>query len=228
MLNDAVDALKDQPNTSVYLDGTHSAWLGSGDAADRLIQAGVGDADGFFLNVSNYRLDAHLEKYGTWTAKCIAFASNPASWGVGHSEWCASQYFPANPERLQHVGPDRPVVRGQRREPDLVVLGVGARALRRRHEPQRAGPVDAARVSRPAGLVQPAGPRPGTPPNGRHRQRPDRRLPLDQDPGRVRRRMHARPRAGRRDRRPGVGRRRSRRRRLVPGDGARLAPNAVP
>jgi endoglucanase len=104
MLNHAVDALEAQPNTLVYLDGTHSGWLGAGDAADRLIQAGVGDADGFFLNVSNYRLDAHLEKYGTWTAKCVAFASNPASWGVGHSEWCASQYFPANPNDFSTWG----------------------------------------------------------------------------------------------------------------------------
>ena len=30
MLNYAVDALKAHPNVSVYLDGTHSAWLGSG------------------------------------------------------------------------------------------------------------------------------------------------------------------------------------------------------
>ena len=57
MLNYAVDALKAQPNVSVYLDGTHSSWLGSGDAAHRLIQAGVERADGFFVNVSNYRLD---------------------------------------------------------------------------------------------------------------------------------------------------------------------------
>jgi len=104
MLNYAVDKLKANPGTSVYLDGTHSAWLGSGDAADRLIQAGVADADGFFLNVSNYRLNPHLEKYGTWISKCIAFASNPASWGVGHSEWCASQYFPANPNDFSTWG----------------------------------------------------------------------------------------------------------------------------
>ncbi|HET9908402.1 MAG TPA: glycoside hydrolase family 6 protein [Anaerolineales bacterium] len=104
MLNYAVDKLKENPSTSVYLDGTHSAWLGSGDSADRLIQAGVADADGFFLNVSNYRLDTHLEKYGTWTTKCIAFASNPASWGNGHSEWCASQYFPANPNDFSTWG----------------------------------------------------------------------------------------------------------------------------
>lgn len=104
MLNYAVDKLKENPGTSVYLDGTHSAWLGAGDAADRLIQAGVADADGFFLNVSNYQLNSHLEKYGTWIPKCIAFASNPQSWGVGHSEWCASQYFPANPNDFSTWG----------------------------------------------------------------------------------------------------------------------------
>jgi len=97
MLNYAVNKLKANPNTSVYLDGTHSGWLGAGDAADRLIQAGVGNADGFFLNVSNYQLNERLEKYGAWVSKCIAFASHPSSWGNGHSEWCASQYFPANP-----------------------------------------------------------------------------------------------------------------------------------
>jgi endoglucanase len=97
MLNYAVDALKAHPNVSVYLDGTHSAWLGSGDAAHRLVQAGVARADGFFLNVSNYRFTEHLEKYGAWTAKCIWFATDPGSWGNGHFDWCASQYYPASP-----------------------------------------------------------------------------------------------------------------------------------
>jgi hypothetical protein len=32
MLNYAVDKLKENPGTSVYLDGTHSGWLGAGDA----------------------------------------------------------------------------------------------------------------------------------------------------------------------------------------------------
>ena len=104
MMNYAVDALKAHPNVSVYLDGTHSAWLGSGDAAHRLSQAGVARADGFFLNVSNYRLDSHLEKYGTWVSKCIAFATNPASWGLGHFDWCASQYYPASPNDFSTWG----------------------------------------------------------------------------------------------------------------------------
>lgn len=97
MLNYAVEALKAQPNVRVYLDGTHSAWLGSGDAAHRLAQAGVERADGFFLNVSNYRFTEHLQKYGTWISKCIWFATDPGSWGNGHFDWCASQYYPADP-----------------------------------------------------------------------------------------------------------------------------------
>src|SRR5512139_1774353 len=57
MLNYAVDKLKENPGTRVYLDGTHSGWLGAGDSADRLILAGVANADGFFMNVSNFRLN---------------------------------------------------------------------------------------------------------------------------------------------------------------------------
>lgn len=98
MLNYAVDTLKAHSGVSLYLDATHSGWLGAGDAADRLIQAGVKRADGFFLNVSNYQPGNKLEKYGNWVAKCIWFA-DPASgsWGGGHAEWCASQYNPASP-----------------------------------------------------------------------------------------------------------------------------------
>jgi endoglucanase len=99
MLNEAVDALGALPNVDVYLDGTHSAWLSSGDAAHRLDQAGVQRASGFFLNVSNYRFTEHLLKYGSWISKCLAFANNPeeGGWRLGHYDWCASQYFPANP-----------------------------------------------------------------------------------------------------------------------------------
>jgi endoglucanase len=98
MLNYAVDKLKANPSTNVYLDATHNGWLGAGDAADRLYQAGVKRADGFFLNVSNFQPQERLEKYGTWVAKCIWFGDpTSGSWGGGHFEWCASQYSPANP-----------------------------------------------------------------------------------------------------------------------------------
>jgi len=104
MLNYAVDTLKAQPNVFVFLDGTHSGWLGSGDAAHRLVQAGVERADGFFLNVSNYQLNDRLEKYGAWIAKCVWFGSDPGSWGNGHFNWCASQYYPADPNDFSTWG----------------------------------------------------------------------------------------------------------------------------
>jgi endoglucanase len=94
MLNYAVDALKSHSNVSVYLDGTHSAWLGSGDAADRLVQAGVEDADGFFLNVSNYQFTTNSVQYGTWVSSCIAYATtvNP-----GDFLGCPNQYWNGGP-----------------------------------------------------------------------------------------------------------------------------------
>jgi endoglucanase len=98
-MNYAVDRLTSLPNTAVYLDGTHNSWLGVGDAANRLVRAGVQRADGFFVNVSNYELTSRLEKYGTWIAKCIHYGTNAAEggWRMGRFEWCASQYHPATP-----------------------------------------------------------------------------------------------------------------------------------
>jgi len=92
-LNYAVDALGGLAATSVYLDGTHSGWLGVGDISDRLIRAGVERAEGFFLNASNYVETERLAKYGTWISDCINLSVN-SWWEPG---WCASQYYPANP-----------------------------------------------------------------------------------------------------------------------------------
>ena len=100
MLNHAVDAFAALPNTAVYLDGTHSGWLGVGEITDRLIKAGVERADGFFLNASNYVQTERLEKYGTWVSDCINLSVN-SWWEPG---WCGSQYFPANPNDFSTWG----------------------------------------------------------------------------------------------------------------------------
>jgi endoglucanase len=94
MLNYAVDALKAKPNVSVYLDGTHSGWLGAGDTAHRLVQAGVARADGFYLNVSNYHFSANLAQYGTWVSSCIAYATAVAP---GDFIGCPNQYWNGGP-----------------------------------------------------------------------------------------------------------------------------------
>src|SRR5450759_3262700 len=88
-LNAAVDRLEQQPNVSVYLDATHNGWLAVGDAAQRLVLAGVNRAEGFFLNVSNYQFTSNLVQYGTWISQCIASGSYGAS--------CPNQYWNGGP-----------------------------------------------------------------------------------------------------------------------------------
>jgi len=92
----AVSRLEQQPNVSVYLDATHSAWLAVGDIASRLAQAGVINAQGFFVNASNFQLTPNLVQYATWISDCIAFAGDAeqGGWRLGHYNYCASQYYP--------------------------------------------------------------------------------------------------------------------------------------
>ncbi len=90
-INAAVTRLAAQPKTIVYLDAGHSAWHAVGDIAQRLITAGVAGAQGFFLNISNYRTDAELARYGTEVSKCIWYIENTPG-GSGND--CANQYWP--------------------------------------------------------------------------------------------------------------------------------------
>ncbi|GAA5206205.1 glycoside hydrolase family 6 protein [Microbacterium kyungheense] len=99
-LNHAVQALKSGAATSVYLDGTHSGWLGVGDITDRLMKAGVADADGFFLNASNYVPTERLQKYGSWISQCLDLSQH--TWW--QPQWCASQYYPASPSDFSTWG----------------------------------------------------------------------------------------------------------------------------
>jgi endoglucanase len=93
----AVSALEAQPGASVYLDGTHSAWQSVGTITQRLLSAGVQNAQGFFLNVSNYQPDPNLLDYGTWISDCIAIVTDPSNALYNNPSACASQYYPASP-----------------------------------------------------------------------------------------------------------------------------------
>ncbi len=225
-LNAAVDRIKEQPRASVYLDGTHSGWLGVGDLSDRLIKAGVERADGFFVNVSNYQEQRKLEKYGTWTSQCLYLAEQLDWWNVA---WCASQYFPANPADF-----DTWVLTDQQYVQDYANAGLAMpTASEATHfvvdtSRKRARPLDAAGrppAGRPAGLVQPARPRPRAASDHRDAGPADRRVPLGQDPGRVRRRVH--PMGAGRRHRPRPRARRPAGRRVVPRAGARTGAAAA-
>jgi len=99
--------LEKAPSASVYLDGTHSAWLGVSEASYRLYKAGFKDGvqqvQGFYLNVSNYQPTSELLQFGTWVSMCLA-AGTPgvgpdwmrdATTGAPHFDWCPGQYDPA-------------------------------------------------------------------------------------------------------------------------------------
>ena len=102
-LNYAIDSIQAKaPNALVYLDGTHSGWLGTQEAALRLIKAGVQKVPGFFLNASNYQSTNELIMFGTWVSKTITAASSAPSWAYNdptnptpltfHFDWMPSQY----------------------------------------------------------------------------------------------------------------------------------------
>ena len=90
-LRGAVTILAALPQTRLYLDGTGSSWLSPGEAASRLIKAEVGQAAGFFLNVSNFESDMRVMPYARWISDCIALVTRG---GLDPRE-CPSQYSPA-------------------------------------------------------------------------------------------------------------------------------------
>jgi endoglucanase len=72
----AVDRLQEQPHAIVYVDAGHSSWHSVGDISERLLAAGLANAQGFSLNVSNYRTTAELVPYGTMVSKCVWYLQN--------------------------------------------------------------------------------------------------------------------------------------------------------
>jgi endoglucanase len=71
----AVATLENDPNISLYLDGGNSDWQNVGGMAETLVAADVQQAQGFFLNVSNYQYDTNSDFFGTWVSSCIAYAT---------------------------------------------------------------------------------------------------------------------------------------------------------
>jgi len=54
LIKEAIDALAGAAGVSVYLDAGHAKWIPAPEMAKRLKAAGIANADGFSLNVSNY------------------------------------------------------------------------------------------------------------------------------------------------------------------------------
>ncbi|MFG2169845.1 glycoside hydrolase family 6 protein [Streptomyces niveus] len=98
LLSEAVDRLKRQPGTKVYLDAGNPAWIKEpSKIAEPLRTAGVARADGFSLNVSNFQTDEAVKAFGTqlsglldgahFTIDTSRNGEGPLS-GEGDESWC--------------------------------------------------------------------------------------------------------------------------------------------
>lgn len=94
LFQDAVNVLKANAGTAVYLDGGHARWIASSTMAARLTRANVAAADGFALDVSNYIWSDENATYGASVSSLIGgkhFVIDTSRNGQGPTstnEWC--------------------------------------------------------------------------------------------------------------------------------------------
>ncbi|MDP9456820.1 MAG: glycoside hydrolase family 6 protein, partial [Actinomycetota bacterium] len=94
VLKDAVGVLESEGNTAVYLDAGHSDWVAASEMANRLRGAGLEDAEGFALNVSNYQRTSDNLDYGEDLSSRVGgkhFVVDTSRNGRGPApggEWC--------------------------------------------------------------------------------------------------------------------------------------------
>lgn len=92
LLRDAVQVLK-RAGAAVYIDAGNPNWVSAEVMGRRLVQAGVGKADGFALNVSNFYGNAQNIEYGEAVSRAVGgkhFIIDTSRNGNGSSdgEWC--------------------------------------------------------------------------------------------------------------------------------------------
>ncbi|MDG9720834.1 glycoside hydrolase family 6 protein [Streptomyces sp. DH24] len=94
LLTEAVERLKRQPHTKVYLDAGNPEWIKEpGKLVAPLRRAGIANADGFALNVSNFQTNEVTTAYGRELSKSLAgkhFVVDTSRNGNGPLEgsWC--------------------------------------------------------------------------------------------------------------------------------------------
>lgn len=93
LISYAVTALRQNPGVAVYIDGGHSNWIGAGEMANRLRSAGIEQATGFAVNVSNFQPTGALLDYGRSLSGLVGgkpFVVDTSRNGQGArgAEWC--------------------------------------------------------------------------------------------------------------------------------------------
>ena len=93
-MREAVEILKTESSAIVMLDIGHSNWLSIDEAVKLLQEAGIDQADGFSLNVSNFRTTEELIKFGEAVSSQLdgkPYVIDTSRNGAGPSpdnEWC--------------------------------------------------------------------------------------------------------------------------------------------
>ena len=94
MLADAIKVLKSDASAKVYLDAGHDGWIDTATMASRLKAAGVDQADGFSLNVSNFTSTQANSAYGHAVSTLIGGkhfiidTSRNGRAGSAGTQWC--------------------------------------------------------------------------------------------------------------------------------------------
>ncbi|MGR4848721.1 glycoside hydrolase family 6 protein [Streptomyces sp. LARHCF252] len=72
LLSEAITRLKQQPNTKVYLDAGNADWIREPDKlVEPLQRAGIEEADGFALNVSNFQTNEVTTEFGVQLSEAL-------------------------------------------------------------------------------------------------------------------------------------------------------------
>jgi len=94
LLAQAVRILKANKNVYVYIDSGNPAWRSAESMAERLRAAGIEQADGFSLNVSNYTSTNRNQQYGDAIARLVHNAhyvidtSRNGNSAIDPAQWC--------------------------------------------------------------------------------------------------------------------------------------------
>jgi endoglucanase len=92
LLREAVQVLEAR-GAAVYLDAGHSRWVAAADMAERLRAAGIADAHGFALNVSNFQSTASNTAFGEALSALVGgkhyvIDTSRNGSGAAGGEWC--------------------------------------------------------------------------------------------------------------------------------------------
>jgi hypothetical protein len=94
LLSDAVSVLGTHAGVSTYIDAGNSGWQSAATMAGRLQSAGIANARGFSLNISNFRTTASERTYGDQLSSLVGgkhFIVDTSRNGLGptaDSQWC--------------------------------------------------------------------------------------------------------------------------------------------